>query len=278
MAPPWPSSAWTSAKRSSTRARISSSPSLLAMTSPSPWIPEEEKHLWWERSGQALPPSRGMPKGDKLFWPRRTLKCLFLMWFKQIWRPISRWLRRALSSVINVMLPLRPAMAWRSTLESHTRKVWVLLKSCVRKPPRRRSRGTRIAQDRWPVPLFSAEERKTVKIVRVSFPLDTSVEITLIPRTATAPMQTAATVLVAVTAHECKWRSLWMWGSYNLWLYCYCLSYWCTMPPSIEKKMEKWPIGHFGRWCLHQYYCIACSLCLEQCHHNKNDLLTILTY
>ena len=198
MAPPWPSSAWTSAKRSSTRARISSSPSLLAMTSPSPWIPEEEKHLWWERSGQALPPSRGMPKGDKLFWPWRTLKCLFLMWFKQIWRPISRWLRRALTSVINVMLPLRPAMAWRSTLESHTRKVWVLLKSCVRKPPRRRSRGTRIAQDRWPVPLFSAEERKTVKIVRVSFPLDTSVEITLIPRTATAPMRTAVTVLVAV--------------------------------------------------------------------------------
>ena len=34
--------------------------------------------------------------------------------------------------------------------------------------------------------------------MRVSFPLDTSVEITLIPRTATAPMRTAVTVLVAV--------------------------------------------------------------------------------
>ena len=81
--PTWQPSAWTSARHWAAKARLSSSPSPWALTSPSPWTqggwPWTSRPRFHSRRSPAHPPSGGMPGAGKCSWTRSGTLHLHLL-------------------------------------------------------------------------------------------------------------------------------------------------------------------------------------------------------
>ena len=125
MLPWWPS-AWTSARHYHNKEGVSSSRSLLAPTSPSPWTPRRlgMSQTTRPRRGAALRPREEMQSAERNFWVRSPrLKLLLLL----------EW-GSTRSNVISFIVTIaiqhsKQRMAWKFTRGNHTRKTLGLKRS-----------------------------------------------------------------------------------------------------------------------------------------------------
>ena len=115
--PPWWPSAWTSARHFHNKEGVSSSRSLLAPTSPSPWTPRRLGLSTRPRRGSALQPSEEMQSAELNFWARNHhLKLLLLL----VWKPTRSVMISF--SVTNVIQHSKHRMVWKFTKGKHTKK------------------------------------------------------------------------------------------------------------------------------------------------------------